>query len=384
MGDRQCRSNWLRGFRFPCGNQAGVTATRRARTAMVRRKALESERRDEGRAGGSCQTWLPPVQDRWGTRYSFLSRELQDGCDLGGRRLESLAASGKHVSNNTGKRHPMSKFMVLAGVMLAAFAGAANSNGDDQEGGLDRFLGEPPQHGRRLDVGAGNPVHRPLQPRLAAARRTHRRRDNPRLGAITSASNFCFGSCLLHAARNSYPSVCSSSDLSVIGTRRARNPESVRSSASSNVGSRTQSNGYRVTAGRARSARCPPPEASARAHATSPRRQKRPPSPFLRTSPFLCVSQVLYDGGGYGRGDGLMAGLVRLPVKRLVYEGPSDYSSLAAGRPGATSQGWIYLLFEAGDRKLYEDGRIARFNLAWLLDGEPTGDGTIPAWAAGG
>jgi sialidase-1 len=79
-----------------------------------------------------------------------------------------------------------------------------------------------------------------------------------------------------------------------------------------------------------------------------------------------------------------MAGLVRLPVKRLVYEGPSDYSSLAAGRPGATSQGWIYLLFEAGDRKLYEDGRIARFNLAWLLDGEPTGDGTIPAWAAGG
>jgi sialidase-1 len=133
----------------------------------------------------------------------------------------------------------------------------------------------------------------------------------------------------------------------------------------------------------------------------------------------LSVSQVLYDGGGYGRGYGLMAGLVRLPVigrdilvfsntdtqggerrsmtvwasfdggrtwpvKRLVYEGPSAYSSLAAGRPGTTSQGWIYLLFEAGDRKLYEDGRIARFNLAWLLDGEPTGDGTIPTWAAGG
>jgi len=49
------------------------------------------------------------------------------------------------------------------------------------------------------------------------------------------------------------------------------------------------------------------------------------------------------------------------PVKRLVYEGPSAYSSLAAG-PDST----IYLLFERGQKKLYESIAVARFNLAWL------------------
>jgi sialidase-1 len=49
------------------------------------------------------------------------------------------------------------------------------------------------------------------------------------------------------------------------------------------------------------------------------------------------------------------------PVKRLVYEGPSAYSSLAAD-----PEGNIYLLFERGQKKLYESVAVARFNLAWL------------------
>ena len=52
------------------------------------------------------------------------------------------------------------------------------------------------------------------------------------------------------------------------------------------------------------------------------------------------------------------------PVKRLVYEGPSAYSSLAAGPDGT-----VYLLFERGKEKLYESIAVARFNLAWLTDG---------------
>lgn len=49
------------------------------------------------------------------------------------------------------------------------------------------------------------------------------------------------------------------------------------------------------------------------------------------------------------------------PVKRLVYEGPSAYSSLAAGNDGT-----IYLLFERGEKKLYEKISLARVNLDWL------------------
>jgi hypothetical protein len=55
---------------------------------------------------------------------------------------------------------------------------------------------------------------------------------------------------------------------------------------------------------------------------------------------------------------------------------PSAYSSLAAGRPGTPSEGWIYLQFEHGEGKQqYAGCQIARFNLAWLLAGEATGDG---------
>jgi len=63
------------------------------------------------------------------------------------------------------------------------------------------------------------------------------------------------------------------------------------------------------------------------------------------------------------------------PVKRLVFDGPSAYSSLNAGRPGTSSEGWIYLHFEGGPGG---GSQVARFNLAWLLAGKPTGDGTVP------
>ncbi|MCL4203455.1 MAG: glycoside hydrolase [Pirellulaceae bacterium] len=78
---------------------------------------------------------------------------------------------------------------------------------------------------------------------------------------------------------------------------------------------------------------------------------------------------VSFDGG------------VTWPVKRLVHEGLSAYSSLVAGRPGTPSEGWIYLLFEYGqDGQQYVGGQLARFNLAWLKQGEATGDGQQPEW----
>lgn len=67
------------------------------------------------------------------------------------------------------------------------------------------------------------------------------------------------------------------------------------------------------------------------------------------------------------------------PVKRLVHEGPSAYSSLTAGRPGTPSEGWIYLQFEYGEGgRQYAGSKIARFNLSWLMQGEATGDGEMP------
>jgi len=65
------------------------------------------------------------------------------------------------------------------------------------------------------------------------------------------------------------------------------------------------------------------------------------------------------------------------PVKRLVLDGPSAYSSLTAGRPGTASEGWVYLHFESAG------SQVARFNLSWLLAGEATGDGDIPSSLAG-
>lgn len=123
-------------------------------------------------------------------------------------------------------------------------------------------------------------------------------------------------------------------------------------------------------------------------------------------APTLC--QALPDGD-QDRNYGLMAGLVRLPVqgrdillfsniasasgrhhgtvwasfdggsswpvRQLVTPGAFAYSSLDAGRPGTASEGWVYLLFEQE-----QGGAIARFNLAWVVDGELTGDGSLPSW----
>ena len=50
------------------------------------------------------------------------------------------------------------------------------------------------------------------------------------------------------------------------------------------------------------------------------------------------------------------------PVKRLVDQGRSAYSSLAAGKDGT-----IYLLYEAGKKRLYDEVKVASFNRAWLM-----------------
>ena len=121
----------------------------------------------------------------------------------------------------------------------------------------------------------------------------------------------------------------------------------------------------------------------------------------------LSICKVLPDGDQV-RDYGLMAGLVRLPIKdrdilifsniespsgrhhgtiwasfdggktwpikRLVREGSFAYSSLNAGRPATKSEGWIYLHFES------DGSKVARFNLSWLLKGKKTGDGELPKW----
>ena len=63
------------------------------------------------------------------------------------------------------------------------------------------------------------------------------------------------------------------------------------------------------------------------------------------------------------------------PVKRMVFEGRHAYSSMTSGRPGTTTEGMIYLHFEGGPKR---GSTVARFNLSWLLEGEATGDGTVP------
>lgn len=51
------------------------------------------------------------------------------------------------------------------------------------------------------------------------------------------------------------------------------------------------------------------------------------------------------------------------PVKRLLEEGSSAYSSLTVGLPGTPGEGWIHAQYEAGG-----GCKVARFNLAWLLE----------------
>ncbi|MEM9481754.1 MAG: sialidase family protein [Verrucomicrobiota bacterium] len=71
------------------------------------------------------------------------------------------------------------------------------------------------------------------------------------------------------------------------------------------------------------------------------------------------------------------------PVKRLVFGGPSSYSSLAVGRPGTASEGSCFLNFEGGKNGMFSEIQLAVFNLSWLLDGKQTGHGKVPEWARG-
>ena len=63
------------------------------------------------------------------------------------------------------------------------------------------------------------------------------------------------------------------------------------------------------------------------------------------------------------------------PLKRLVDPGRSGYSSLAVGRPNTPSEGWVLLLYEHDP---FKGAYLVRFNLTWLLGGDPTGDGKVP------
>jgi sialidase-1 len=51
------------------------------------------------------------------------------------------------------------------------------------------------------------------------------------------------------------------------------------------------------------------------------------------------------------------------PVKRLIHEGISSYSSLSADK-----NGYVYLLFETGEEKLYEKITLVRFCLDWIFN----------------
>ena len=62
------------------------------------------------------------------------------------------------------------------------------------------------------------------------------------------------------------------------------------------------------------------------------------------------------------------------PVKRLIYDGPSGYSSMDSGRPGTPSEGKVFLMFEGGPGG---GAQIATFNLSGILEGDKTGEGDV-------
>ena len=66
------------------------------------------------------------------------------------------------------------------------------------------------------------------------------------------------------------------------------------------------------------------------------------------------------------------------PLKRLVFKGSFAYSAMTSGRPGTSTEGLVLLHFEGGPKG---GSTLARFNLSWVLGGEKTGDGSVPAWA---
>ena len=59
------------------------------------------------------------------------------------------------------------------------------------------------------------------------------------------------------------------------------------------------------------------------------------------------------------------------PAKRLVRSGPGNYTWLACGRTGTLSEGMIYLIANTG--------WMARFNLAWVMEGEASREAYPPS-----
>ncbi len=92
----------------------------------------------------------------------------------------------------------------------------------------------------------------------------------------------------------------------------------------------------------------------------------RMPSGPAQTQDVLLYSQPDWKGGWRYQMSvwASFNGAAIWPVKRLIDPGFSAYSSLAAGKDGM-----IYLLYESGEKKLYDEIRVAVFNLAWLEAG---------------
>ena len=61
------------------------------------------------------------------------------------------------------------------------------------------------------------------------------------------------------------------------------------------------------------------------------------------------------------------------PIKKSIDKGGFKYSSISVGRESTPGEGYIYLLYEIGEENNingYGGGKIARFNLSWLLNGK--------------
>lgn len=61
------------------------------------------------------------------------------------------------------------------------------------------------------------------------------------------------------------------------------------------------------------------------------------------------------------------------PVKKVIEPLGFKYSSLAIGKEYTPSEGYVYLLYETGEGEninAYGGGKIARFNLSWILEGK--------------
>ena len=53
------------------------------------------------------------------------------------------------------------------------------------------------------------------------------------------------------------------------------------------------------------------------------------------------------------------------PIEKVLREGPSAYSSMTV-----LSDGSIGILYEQGEKEIYEKISFARFNVEWLAEGK--------------